>query len=560
MTEQTSSTSLLACDGAALKELVQAALAWLDYNHETVNQLNVFPVPDGDTGTNMLLTMRSAWKEIAANNSTDVSEIADRLAYGAIMGSRGNSGTILSQLLRGFAQAIHGKTSFDAPLMVAGFRQAVKMAYKAVQTPVEGTILTVAREVAEEVETAAAETSDLKILLEHTVEQAKRSVARTPDLMPLLKKAGVVDSGGQGLTFILEGMLRYLNGEITALEPVQAQAASWLEEALQPQDERGYGYDVQYLLRGQDLDLDNIRADIGAMGDSMVVVGDSSLVKVHIHVHDPGVPISYGIKLGVISDVVVENMQEQSVVYLNTRLAKGEGVPTPEPAAIPLTPDDIGVVAVVPGEGLSRVFRDLGAGAIVSGGQTMNPSTEELIAAARTLPTSRVIILPNNKNVILSAQQAAQITNGDGPQEIVVIPTRTVPQGIAAMLSYTHDSELDNVVAAMQNASDNVQTGEITTATRSVEIDGVQVKTGQVIGLLNGKLTASGDSIPDVMRQILDQMMEKGIEVVTLYYGDTVTDNEANALVDALRERYAAQEFEVLYGGQPHYQYLVSAE
>ncbi len=560
---------ILTCDGPGYKRLASAALAWLQQNYETVNQSNVFPVPDGDTGTNMLLTMKAAYGEVAANASPDVSVIADKLAYGAIMGSRGNSGTILSQLFRGFAQSLSGKHTFDAGGLSAGLQMAVKMAYKAVQSPVEGTILTVAREVAEEVEAVARSTPDLRVIFERAVARARLSLARTPDLLPILKKAGVVDSGGQGFVFILEGMLRQLNGE--ALESVEltspvgakqarvsnqageAKAMS-LADVLKSPDELGYGYDVQYILRGQGLDVEQIRKTIGGMGDSMVVAGDSSLVKVHIHVHDPGQPISYGASLGIIGDVVVENMQEQSEDYIAMRAAS-------DPIEIiEVSPGDIALVAVAPGDGLRRVFQDLGVARVVSGGQTMNPSTEELLQAVQSLPTDKVIILPNNKNIILAAEQAAQLAQEGGKQRVVVVPSRSVPQGISALLSFVQDGEMDTVVQAMDNARANVVTGEVTTATRSVELDGVKVENGQVIGLVDGRLTTSANDTLAVVRTLLGQMSAQAREVITLYYGDTISEAEANGLVETLRADYPNQAFDVIYGGQPYYQYILSAE
>src|SRR5258708_4250639 len=347
-------TGILTCDGRAFKRLAAGGLAWLEQNHETVNRLNVFPVPDGDTGTNMLLTMRSAYSEIADHEWPQVGMVLDKLAFGAIMGSRGNSGTILSQILRGLAQTLNGKREFDAALLSEGLKQAVKLAYKAVQTPVEGTILTVAREVAEEIEAVSANTGDLRMILEHAVERAKSSVAHTPDLLPILKKAGVVDSGGQGLTFLLEGMLRQANGEVLGLVSAGPAQIGTLANVLRSEDERGYGYDVQYILRGKNLDLEGVRDAIGSMGDSMVVVGDSSLIKVHIHVHDPGIPISYGARLGVISAVVVENMQEQSEDYIAMR----EDVAAAGDSAPQINPAHIAVVPVAPAHGLLRLLPD----------------------------------------------------------------------------------------------------------------------------------------------------------------------------------------------------------
>ncbi len=330
-----------------------------------------------------------------------------------------------------------------------------------------------------------------------------------------------------------------------------------LADVLHPGDERGYGYDVQYILRGHDLDLDAVRDAIGNMGDSMVVVGDSSLIKVHIHVHDPGIPISYGVRLGIISDVVVENMQAQSEDYIAMRA--GDFASTEEPV-IQVHPGEIAVIAVAPGEGLARVLRDLGVAHVVHGGQTMNPSTEDFLNAIRSLDTDKFIILPNNKNIILAAEQAAQLANEDGSRRVVVIPTRTVPQGITAMLSFQADGDFDTIVAAMDSARSSVVTGEVTTATRSVEIDGVTVETGQIIGLVDGKLAVSGNELPGVVQDLLEKMAAKEREVITIYSGDHVTQADAVELAALLRETYPEQQFDVIHGGQPHYHYILSAE
>jgi len=345
-----------------------------------------------------------------------------------------------------------------------------------------------------------------------------------------------------------------LNGEVLTLSAVSSAGKMDLATVLKSEDERGYGYDVQYLLRGRNLDLDGVRDAIGKMGDSMVVVGDDKLIKVHIHVHDPGIPISYGARLGVISEVVVENMQDQSEDYIAMR-----GDSTADESASQVNPGDIAVVAVAPGDGLGRVLRDLGVAMIVAGGQTMNPSTEELLQAAENLPTDKIVILPNNKNILLAAEQAAQIANNKGDRHVVVIPTRTVPQGITAMLSFTPDGDFDTVVNAMQAARDTVATGEVTTATRSVEIDGVNVQSGQVIGLVDGKLSTAGNDIPTVVRDLLKQLAADR-EVITMYYGDHVSEGDANQLAASLRKDYPDQEFDVIWGGQPYYHYILSGE
>lgn len=542
------------CDGPGLKKLIEAGLAWLEQNYEAINQLNVFPVPDGDTGTNMLLTLRYAYREIAANDFRKASEVADKIAYGAIMGSRGNSGTILSQLFRGFAQVISDKQSFDAELMSAGFQEAVKLAYRAVQEPKEGTILTVAREMAEEVQATAKTTTDLRTILERAVERGHTSVAQTPDLLPILKKAGVVDSGGQGLVVILEGMVRYLHGEV--MIPVERAVAEMtnLADTLRSPDQRGYGYDVQFILHGKNLDPEAVRSAINAMGDSGVIVGDPSTVKVHIHVHDPGIPISYGANLGVITDVVVENMEEQSKAYIAGRA--GSNVQEDDPVVV-VNEGDIAVVAVAPGDGLRRVLHELGVASVVSGGQTMNPSTEDFLNAIGGINTDKFILLPNNRNIILTAEQAAKLATD---KQVAVIPTRTIPQGITSMLSFAPGGDLAEVVQMMKEAIADVTTGEVTTATRSVELDGVSVETGQIIGLIDGNLSVAGSDVPTVVRQVLEKMNAHDHEVITIYYGDLIREADADALVDTLRKIYPDQEFDLIMGGQPYYHYILSAE
>jgi DAK2 domain fusion protein YloV len=563
MAEQPSSppTGHLSCDGHTLKRLAQAARDWLDQHHATVNQLNVFPVPDGDTGTNMLMTMRNAIKEAEDNDSGAIGQVAADIAHGAMMGSRGNSGTILSQLWQGLAHALKDQRTLNAELLVKGLRQAADTAYRGVIKPVEGTILTVAREAAEEAEAAYNDTQDMIEIFERVVMRAQDTLERTPEMLPILQKAGVVDSGGSGLVYILEGMLRYLRGETVEVTALATEPVEDLAAALAPEDELGYGYDVQFILKGDNLDVNTVRAAIDQMGWSTVVVGNERAVKVHVHVHDPGIPLSYGVSLGTINDIVVENMQEQFQSYVHERTqpsmhapAAPAGVEYPKPD---LDPDDVGIVAVASGEGLAQVLRQLGATELVMGGQTNNPSTQEILDAVQRVPTRNIILLPNNKNIILAAEQAARLATD---QEVIVIPTRSIPQGISALLPYDPKSDLQTLSAAMYEAKDSVITGEITTATRGVEINGVTVAEGQIIGLIDGSLAVAGDNLNDIVQAILDQMCTDDCELITLYYGNTISEDDARALIDELSENYSDLEFELVYGGQPHYHYILSAE
>ncbi|MGC8839576.1 MAG: DAK2 domain-containing protein, partial [Anaerolineae bacterium] len=413
--------AVLRCDGPMLKQWIQAALAWLEEHAGAINALNVFPVPDGDTGTNMLLTLRSAWKEASNSSEQSVGQVAHALAYGALMGARGNSGVILSQILRGFARRLEGLEAFEVSQFAEALREASATAYKGVIKPVEGTILTVSRDIAAAAETAARETNDLRLALERVVEAARRSVEQTPRLLPVLAEAGVVDAGGKGLAIILEGMLRQLQGVQGRASPMSAEPVRGSGPATSGQS---YGYDVQFILQGTALDLFRIREAISAMGDSVLVVGDERTIKVHLHTPDPGRPLSYAAQWGVLGDVVVENLDQQ--VALST-------APRPDPAAArePQQETGIGVVVVARGEGMVQVFQSLGATAIVPGGQTMNPSTEELLQAIEGQRTEDVIVLPNNPNVLLAAQQAQALSR----KNVRVVPSRSMPEGVAALLA-----------------------------------------------------------------------------------------------------------------------------
>jgi DAK2 domain fusion protein YloV len=559
-----SSTEHTSCGGQTLRKLAQAGRDWLDQHHAVVNQLNVFPVPDGDTGTNMLMTMRNAIRETELDAENDhIGQVAAKIAHGAMMGSRGNSGTILSQLWQGFAQALKDDAILNAELLVKGLRQAADTAYRGVIKPVEGTILTIAREAAEEAELAYEDTQNMVEILDRVVLRSKDALSRTPDMLPILKKAGVVDSGGSGLVYILEGMLRFVKGEIIEVQQFAAEKTEDLALALEPEDEEGYGYDVQFILQGEHLNVNMVRAAIDAMGWSTLVVGDETAIKVHVHVHDPGIPLSYAVSQGAISDIVVENMQAQYQDYLRQRSEQDPSGPIPLNGGsapvfdLKLEENDIGIVAVASGEGLARVFQQLGAAELVMGGQTNNPSTQEILEAIERVPTRNVIVLPNNKNIILAAEQAVRLASD---RTVKIVPTRTMPQGISALLPYDPHGNIEEVQEAMLLSKDDVVTGEITTATRSVELNGVKVSENQIIGLIDGDLAVAGDTLDQVMFAMLDKIQVDEYELVTLYYGNEITPPEADALTAQLRETYDDLEFELVFGGQPHYHYIVSAE
>jgi len=540
-------------DGERFKRLVYAGLIWLRQHQEEINALNVFPVPDGDTGTNMVLTMQSAWEEVAGVDENNVGKVVHRVAHGALMGARGNSGVILSQIWRGMARHLDNKEWLTASDLAAALEEGVRTAYKGVIRPVEGTILTVAREAAEEASLAAGRTTDLSVVLERAVRRAWDALARTPDLLPVLAEAGVVDAGGQGLCVILEGMMRALRGEVMGESAAVATTVMGPAFAAEAVPEEEYGYDVQFLIVGQNLDVEAIRRDIDAMGTSTLVVGDSETVKVHVHVPDPGVPLSYAVRLGSLRDVVVEDMQAQ---YREFVRAREQARPAPAMMVSGAPPREVGVVAVVSGDGLEKVFMSLGASAVVPGGQTMNPSTEEILRVVESLPTPKVVILPNNGNIILAARQAQELSQ----KEVVVVPTRSIPQGVAALLAFNHQAGLEENAETMERAAREVHTGEVTTATRDASLNGVQVRQGQIIGLQDDQLVVSGDTVDEVVEALLDRMGVADLEIVTLYYGAGVRQEEAEALAARLQEKYPDQTFEVVYGGQPHYFYILSAE
>lgn len=562
-TQTAPSPKWLQCNGRQLQKLAQAALTWLDEHHQHVNALNVFPVPDGDTGTNMLLTMRSAYGRVQDGDETHVGKVAEQLAHGALMGARGNSGVILSQIWRGLAKGLKDKETFDTSDLANAFQAASDTAYGGVMTPVEGTILTVIREGASEAADAAKKSRDLRFLLERVLERCNQALERTPEQLAILKQAGVVDSGGQGLVYILEGMLNYVHGKMNeialaavpsnnhvgGIHQISAQALAVPDGGTIENP-----YDVQFILLGNNLNVNEVRNRIDAMGDSTVVVGDETTIKVHIHVEDPGEPISYGISVGQITDVVVENMQMQMEEIV-------QSPPATMPTAVPLVkttvqPGQIGVVAVAAGEGLAEIFRSMGVSYVVSGGQTNNPSIEELFQAIQDVPTDKVVILPNNKNIILAAEAARDLS----PKNVAVVPTQTAPQGLSAMLALNPDGDLTATAVAMSGTAQEVATGEITRATRTVTLDGVEVNEGEYIGLVDGRLCTSGSELTAVLNAVLIAMEMEERELLSIYYGQDISEDAAGELAAQIEGQYEEIEIELLPGKQPYYFYILGAE
>ena len=540
----------LPIDGQSFKRLIDAGLTWLRTNKDTVNALTVFPVRDGDTGTYMVLTLQAAWNEIKDSGTNHLGEMAALVSKGALLGARVNSGVITSQILRGFSRGVHDKAVLDVAAIAKAFGEARDTAYKGVVRPVEGTILTVIKEVAIATEAALGSVKDPIAMLEVAVRAADEAVKKTPELLPVLKQAGVVDSGGKGLFFILEGMLRHVYGESleTPTTMVHSLSAMDLQGALDEVEEgQDYEIVVDFVPTGE-LNLESFYGRLEEMGTSIQVGEGEGMYRMHIHVpvEKRYEPIDYIMGIGTVTKVAIENLLAQMDDIQKSKQLQFTAV----------EPGNIAVVVVSPGLGLSRIFASLGVAAIVAGGQSMNPSTQDILNSFENLPTDKVIILPNNKNIVLAANQAKEVT----VKHVAVVPTRTVPQGLAAMLSLIPDGELSVVAEKMSKAMSNVKTGEVTIATRTVEIDGVNVKDGQVIALLDGKLVVSAESVEQGVMELLDKANAAEHELITFFYGEGMPHAEANRIADVVRKKYKSHEIEVQEGGQPHYQFIISIE
>lgn len=526
------------------------ATNWLEKSASDIDALNVFPVPDGDTGTNMLLTMRSSIEEAYQTTDSSASAVAQAMAKGALMGARGNSGVILSQIWRGLAQGLQEKESFDGGDLAEALKQASIMAYKGISNPVEGTILTVIREASSAgQEQVASDSSDIISVMEAVVNAANESVANTPTLLPVLREAGVVDAGGQGLYTILEGALRYLMGEAEQMQFRKPQmiTSNIPQPARLPHmasvEEVPFGYCTEFLLKGERLNPDKIRTRLQKKGESLIVVGDENTARVHIHTEKPGNVISYAASLGTMHQVSIRNMDEQHQDFLEMQKERAPAV-------------DIATIAVVSGDGLADVFTSLGATAIVPGGQTMNPSTKDLLQAVKAVASDKVIILPNNKNIVLTAEQVQSLTE----KRIEVVPTQTIPQGVAALLTFDYEADFETNAKLMREAKSTVRTIEITRAIRAAQLDGLSIKKKQTIGLLDGELLAAGNNTIDILSKMLAKIDLKNSEIITIYYGADTKLAEADQVSASIREQHPQLQVEVVQGGQPYYNYIISIE
>jgi DAK2 domain fusion protein YloV len=541
-------------DGPGVREMFAAATAWLERNKEQVNAINVFPVPDGDTGTNMFLTMRSTMEEAQRCGEDGAGAMMAAMSHGALMGARGNSGVILSQILRGAARATKDAQTLDARSIADAFREGSTAAYQAVTKPTEGTILTVIREVGDAT-TASVDggTIDLFALLETAVETARESVARTPSLLPVLAEAGVVDAGAQGLSVLIEGMLKHVRGDeigadVSAAGPVGQEWLSVVEQRHQTEPSP-YGYCLEVLLEGQKMDVAVLRDEMLRLGDSVIVVGDEAMIRIHVHTDDPGAVLSRGTALGQLAQVKVDNINRQAERFVEMQHA-AQTPPVPAPVGA------VSCVAVAAGDGLAAVFRSTGCDQVISGGPTMNPSTRDILDAIEACRTGEVVVLPNDKNIILAAEQAAGMTK----KRVRVVKSRSIPQGLAALLASNPEDGLEETAGAMEAALSTVRTLEITRAARTTSVDGVQVETGQVIAIVDDKLMLAAGSPEKAVVEALRGLTGSGTSLISLYYGSETTRSEAEALAERLRAEFLGHEVEVVHGGQPHYLYIASLE
>lgn len=548
-------------DAEVLKKLFLAGAANLEAKKEWINDLNVFPVPDGDTGTNMTLTIMSAAKEVNSLAAPTMQTLSKAISGGSLRGARGNSGVILSQLLRGFTKVVRDYDELDSIIISTAFQKAVETAYKAVMKPKEGTILTVARGMADKILDLSTEIDDLEELLDKVIKYGDEVLEHTPDLLPVLKQAGVVDSGGQGLMQIMKGAYDALMGKEINYEAVASQggpsgssevSAQGLEEK-----EIKFGYCTEFIVmleKPYDAAKEaEFKAYLESIGDSIVLVSDGEIVKVHVHTNHPGLAFEKGLTFGSLTRMKVDNMREehQERVIANAEKAAKEQSEKDEPKK------KYGFISVSAGEGLSEIFKSLGVDYIIEGGQTMNPSTEDMLNAIDKVNAENVFIFPNNSNIILAANQAQSIVED---KNIIVIPTKTIPQGISALIAYSEEASPEENTEAMTEEIANIKSGSVTYAVRDTEIDDKTIKQGDIMGIGDKTILSVGQNIQDVTKDMIEQLAGDDAELISIYYGSDVTEEDANALAKAVEAVYPDVDVEVNYGGQPIYYYILSVE
>ncbi|MDL0418508.1 DAK2 domain-containing protein [Caldifermentibacillus hisashii] len=556
--------SITMIDGKRFAEMIFYGANRLSQNAKYVDSLNVFPVPDGDTGTNMNLSIQSGAKEVRNNIVPHVGKVGQALSRGLLMGARGNSGVILSQLFRGFAKAIEAKESLDITDFAEALNAGVTTAYKAVMKPVEGTILTVAKDSAKKALEVSKTTTDMTVLMEEVVKEAKASLKRTPELLPVLKEVGVVDSGGQGLVFVYEGFLAQLKGEkvdeLTTAEVsmdqlVKQEHHKSVQGFINTED-IVYGYCTEFMVKFKDSKLKNhpfseekFRNDLSEYGDSLLVIADDQLAKVHIHTEQPGVVLTYGQQYGDLINLKIENMRQQ-----HTTILENDKVNTVQEQQ--KQPSEYGIVAVSMGSGIRDLFKSIGAEVVIEGGQTMNPSIEDIVKAIEQVNAEKVFILPNNKNIILAAEQARDVCD----KQVIVIPSKTVPQGLAALLAFNPSVDAEKNEKAMNDALKTVKSGQITFAIRDTMIDNLTIKKDDYMGIEEGSIVVSNRDLNVTAKELLNKMLDEDSEILTIIKGEEATEEQTKAIVQFVEEKFPEVEIEIHDGKQPLYQFIFSVE
>ena len=546
-----------------LRKMFLAGAANLDAKKEFINELNVFPVPDGDTGTNMTLTIMSAAKEVQALDNPDMVSMAKAISSGSLRGARGNSGVILSQLLRGFTKEIREYSEIDVNVLAKACDRATATAYKAVMKPKEGTILTVAKGISQKAAELAETTDDLEVFLPEVIRHAEEVLAQTPELLPVLKEAGVVDSGGQGLLEVIHGAYdAFLGKEIDYTSIEAGSGTTMVKPAQQTQTDIKFGYCTEFIIMTEkeftDKDEAGLKSYLESIGDSIVCVADDDVVKIHVHTNDPGLAIQKALTYGQLSRIKIDNMREEHQEKLIRDAGKAvaqQAEAAPAKKAEPRKPT--GFIAVSIGDGMNEIFRELGVDYIIEGGQTMNPSTDDMLTAIDQVNADHIFIFPNNKNIILAANQAQSLTKD---KDIIVIPTKTVPQGITAVISYMPEADVDTNMEAMQEAIKNVKTGQVTYAVRDTHIDDKEIHEGDIMGIGDSGILSVGQSVEETTKDMLSQLVDEDSELISLYYGQDVLPGDAEKFAQSLEEIYPDIDIDVHMGGQPIYYYVLSVE
>ena len=542
-------------DGKQVRDMFVSGANNLKNHKDLVDKLNVFPVPDGDTGTNMSLTISCAIKELNKVEQDDIGQLGKALSKGSLMGARGNSGVILSQIIRGIAKSIEGKETLNSMDIAEALKNGSDTAYKAVIKPVEGTILTVVRESSDYALKAAALEEDVIEFMKLLVKEANNSLDRTPELLHALKEAGVVDSGGKGLVLVYEGMLKSLEGQFVESQEIQTTETTsvQVENRLSTEDIK-FQYCTEFILETDKISDLKMRDIMIKYGDSLVVVGDDGIIKVHVHTNTPGTVLQEALAYGQLLTIKIENMklQHENKVIKDAQ----EDKEVSEQAAVSEEPKEFGFIATSMGQGLAKIFKDFGVDHIIEGGQTMNPSTEDFMNAIEKMNAHNIIILPNNSNIIMAANQAKDLSD----KNIIVIPTKNVSQAFAALVNFDADLTLEENEANMVEALSTVKSGQVTYAVRNTVINDVEVKEGNIIGLGEGKLLSAGDNIDEITTNLIESLVDEDSAIITLFYGEDIKEEQAEALRESLEEKFEDIDIELYYGGQPIYYYLVSVE